>query len=388
MTLTDPLAHRIAQRINACGGWVGFDVFMQEALYCPGLGYYSGRREPFGPQGDFVTAPMMGPWFAGVIWDWAAPLFAVTGPQIREFGGGQGGLAAQLLELSGGRCQIEMIELSGTLRATQQEATQGFDSIRWSDQLHAGFQGLVLANEVLDAMPVKVFVWNGFEAAVPVEERGVAWSPQGFVWANRPAGPELWALVNARAVAALNRGRPWPSGYQGEHAVALTAWITSLAQSMDRGAALLVDYGFAQTELDHPGRANGTLCVHHRHRRVDDPDHLLLRVGEQDLTAHVNFSAVARAAASAGFQVQGFCTQGRFLTNAGILDQAQRRLKEIRDPAHGVTLMRHLQTLITESEMGEQFKVILLTKNLDDEVVSRLITSGFAAGDRLESLRA
>ena len=386
MTRTDTLFHRIAQQIDSSGGWVGFDLFMQEALYCPGLGYYASGREPFGHDGDFVTAPMMGPWFAGVIWHWAEPLFAVTGPRIREFGGGQGGLAAQLLQRSKGQCQIEMIELSGTLRAAQQKATQGFDSIRWKDTLEPGFQGLVLANEVLDAMPVKAFVWHGFKETPSVSERGVALGPQGLVWADRPAGTELAAVVHERALAALNRGRPWPKGYQGEHCVALSAWINSLAQSMDSGAVLLIDYGFSQTELDHPGRTSGTLCAHRQHRRIDDPHSLLLHVGEQDLTAHVNFSAVARAAEAAGFQVGGFCTQGRFLTNAGILDQAQMRLNDIGDETQRITLMHQLQTLITESEMGEHFKVMLLMKNLQWSVSSELIASGFSAGDRLDSL--
>jgi SAM-dependent MidA family methyltransferase len=381
----NPLATALIQQIRQANGWIGFDAFMQQALYRPGLGYYAGQAEPFGARGDFVTAPMLGPWFAKAIWAWSAPLFQATGHRIREFGGGRGDLAAHLLALAGPGLEYEMVELSGVLRAAQQQATRAHPQVVWHDRLMPDFHGLVIANEVLDAMPVKRFEWQGRNQVI---EWGVAHDASGFVWAPRPADPALANEVNARALAAQARGMPWPPGYRGEWCPALTPWLASLFDCMAAGAVLLIDYGFSRAELDQPGRTRGTLCAHRQHQRIDDDAALLAHVGQQDLTAHVNFSAAAQAGQTAGFGVAGFVTQGRFLLNAGVLELAQAMLANENKIEEKISLMQSLQTLITESEMGETFKVLLLTKGLPAAVEDELFQAGFASGDRIESVWA
>ena len=404
-----PLVQKIQAQIQDAGGWIGADAFMQAALYTPGLGYYTGGADPFGqPQakagsarGDFVTGPMLGPWLAQAIWDWSKPLRlahpgqATAAPfRIREFGGGRGDLAAALLRLaqasqacadaSAGPIAIEMVELSADLQARQQAATRDLGNVVWTSSLTLGFSGLVLANEVIDAMPVRCFEWAGGDQVL---EWGVGLSGEGnLVWQSRPADAELQAVVIDRQRAAAARGLPWDQGYRGEVCPWLAPWCRSLFESMDRGAVLLIDYGYAQPELDHPGRTRGTLCAHYQHRRFDEPRYLLDRIGQQDLTAHVDFSALARAATQAGFEVGGFVTQARFLMNTGLLESAQRLLHETQDMVLRTKLLQSLQVLLSESEMGEVFKVMLLTKNLPADLAEQLHATGFALGDRHTSL--
>jgi SAM-dependent MidA family methyltransferase len=399
-----PLALHLHSQIDRAGGWIGADAFMQTALYFPGLGYYTGGADPFGSQGavhspgggDFVTAPMLGSWLAKAILGWAEPMRPVgtlgrSSPfRIREFGGGRGDLAADLLRLSasdsaqaGPPLEIEMVELSADLQRRQETATRGLGPITWQSTLSPGFSGLVLANEVLDAMPVQCFEWAG---GTNVLEWGVSTSGERLVWSVRPASPPLQQIVLSRQTAASERGLPWDIGYRGEHCPWVGPWCQSLYDSMDQGALLLVDYGHAQPELDHPGRTRGTLCGHYQHRRIDGPDALLERLGAQDLTAHVDFSLVARSASAAGFSVAGFVTQARFLMNVGLLDWAQDVIQNTPDVVARTRLLQSLQMLLSESEMGEVFKVMLLTKELPSDVETALVDSGFASGDRRASL--
>jgi SAM-dependent MidA family methyltransferase len=419
-----PLEQRILQKITQVGGWLAFDEVMQLALYAPGQGYYSGGADPFGDapvvgserlgsgssvgedrlmgRGDFVTAPMLGPWFAKALWRWSQPLWdapAAHGakrpkePRIREFGGGRGDLARGLLQAAANPTareapapiplHYEMVELSAPLRARQQAATAGFNSIVWADTLAPAFEGLVIANEVLDAMPVKCFEWQD---ETTVLEWGVSIVNGQMAWASRSASPELSAAVQCRARAAQERGLPWSVGYRGEWSPYLAPWLGSLFDTMTAGAVLLVDYGHAQSELDHPGRTDGTLCAHYQHRRLDGRAELLHRLGQQDITAHVNFSLVAQAAADAGFEVAGFATQARFLLNAGLLQIAEQVLPAAQTERERVALLQTLQTLLSESEMGEVFKVMLLTKGLAPELQEALMQAGFAEGDRRAGL--
>lgn len=364
---------------------------MNAALYEPGQGYYCGGGEPFGPQGDFETAPMLGPWLSRAIWQWSGQMRAGSFSGIREFGGGRGDLAAGLLRAATREtCNIsfEMIELSAGLQAMQRETLAAFDSVSWKSELTPGFSGLVIANELLDAMPVKCFEW---QAGDQVLEWGVSCdTSQGpepvFQWSARPAGEPLQSHVIRRAQLAANRGLPWASGFRGEACLWTAPWLQSLADSMDCGAVLLIDYGFCESELDQPGRVRGTLCAHARHRRLDGFEDLLKRVGQQDLTAHVNFSALAFQAQQAGFQIDGFVTQARFLMNAGVLQLAEQELLQANDQRSRVLISQSLQKLLNESEMGEVFKVMLLTKGLSESVRSALYARGFAGGDRLASL--
>ncbi len=403
--LMKALKSRILDQIQQAGGWIGFDEFMQAALYTPGLGYYSGGGVPFSdPQavgrGDFVTSPMLGPWMADAIWSWAQPLSVPStglGRQparlrIREFGGGRGDLAAELMRRTpAGAIDFEMLETSADLQQMQRERTHGLGAIRWARQLEPGFQGLVIANEVLDAMPVKCFEWMGPEG---VREWGVALADahraadnrHEFLWAAQPAGHLLADAVAVRAAAAAARGQAWDCGYRGEWSPWFGPWLQSLFESMDVGAVLLIDYGFARPELDHPGRCDGTICAHYQHRRIDAREELLRRIGLQDLTAHVDFTEVAQQARSVGFDVSGFVTQARFLINSGLLQRAQPVIERTTDPADRARLLHQLQMLVSESEMGEVFKVLLLTKGLETQSLTALTDPAFASGDRLASL--
>ncbi len=395
------LLELVAHRIRTAGGWIGFDDFMQTVLYTPGLGYYTGGGQPFaskgdphGPRGDFVTAPMLGPWLAEAIVSWATPLWpklAQASPGrrcIREFGAGRGDLAAALM--ARGTFDMELIEVSAGLRHLQAQTTQGLGTIIWQDRLTPGFAGLVLANEVLDAMPVKCFEWAGDDQVL---EWGIALDPGNpttptLQWRHQPATEPLRAAALARQRAARARGRPWPVGYRGEWCPWTAPWIKALSESMTCGAVLLIDYGFAQPELDHPGRSQGSLSAHYQHQRFDHPDALIDRLGLQDLTAHVDFSQVAQAANDAGFTVSGFVTQSRFLMDSGLMDRAQDMVDAITDQAERVRALQSLQTLMLESEMGEVFKCLLLTKGLSPTEAAQLADLGFARGDRRESLWA
>lgn len=386
------LAQKIQEQIGLAGGWVGFDVFMNSALYEPGQGYYCGGIEPFGPQGDFETAPMLGPWLSQTIWRWSQVLRPGGAARIREFGGGRGDLAAGLLSeaaCEGCTLSLEMIELSAGLQALQREKLASFGNVSWRAELAPGFSGLVIANELLDAMPVKCFEW---QADDHVLEWGVACDalqegPEPvFQWAARPAQEPLKSHVIRRAQLAANRGLPWASGFRGEACLWTAPWLKSLAESVDCGAVLLVDYGFCESELDQPGRVRGTLCAHSRHRRLDSFEALIEHVGQQDLTSHVNFSAVAFQAQRAGFQVDGFVTQARFLINAGVLELAEKALLQAKDERSRVLISQSLQKLLNESEMGEVFKVMLLTKGLSEPARDALYAEGFSGGDRLASL--
>lgn len=405
------LADKIRKAIKARGGWLGFDAFMQLALYEPELGYYCGGGRPFdesdAARGDFVTAPMLGPWLGQSIWDWSAPLreelaAGASGAgmaigrrfYIREFGAGRGDLAAALLRASQGQREqhgdaelcMEIIELSADMQRLQRSRTAGLGSVSWSASMTDGFQGLVLANEVLDAMPVRCFEWAGDDLVLEWGIAEDAAGASGFAWSAKPADAELAAAVLARQHAAERRGLPWGKGYRGEHATWTGPWLTALGQSMDSGAVLLMDYGQTRHEHDSPGRTDGTLCAHRQHHRIDDRDALLKDVGQQDLTAHVDFSLTAQAAKHAGFEVHGFVTQARFLMNAGLLQHAQQILEQAPDAISRARLAQSLHMLLSESEMGEVFKVMLLTKGLSTATVDSLIAHGFTDGSRLASL--
>ena len=386
------LSAHIHRMIHEARGWIGFDTFMQAALYTPGSGYYAGGGTPFGPQGDFITAPMLGPWLGDAIHRWSAPLRR-TGDTwcIREFGGGRGDLAAGLIEASrreGLLADVEMIELSADLRACQQQAianmsVQGPGGLRWSDQLVPGFSGLVVANEVLDAMPVRCFEWAGHDEVL---EWGVSTRGDGFAWAPRPAEPWLAAQVLARRDAAACRGMEWSPGYRGEVCPWVAPWIAGLAAATDRGAVLLIDYGHGRPEHDHPGRTSGSLCAHRGHLRIDDQEELLAHPGQQDLTAHVDFTAVAQAARDQGFMLDGFVTQAHFLLGTGVLDHAQGRLEATADVMERANLLQGLQLLLSEASMGEVFKVMLLTRGLDAACRQALRAGPFEDGDRIAAL--
>ncbi|MFZ9407854.1 MAG: class I SAM-dependent methyltransferase, partial [Burkholderiaceae bacterium] len=297
---SDALARRVATRIADSGGWIAFDCWMDMVLYTPGLGYYSGPRSPLGARGDFVTAPELSPLFGRAVAQQVAEWLRAVAPEgpwrVLEFGAGSGALAASLLpalaEAGTPLDDYAVMEVSGLLRSQQaatiqESAPDARQVVRWLDALPDCFSGVIIANEVLDAMPVRLF-----ERAGPRwQELGVASDPRGEpVLAPMPAGHER------RMPGALPDPALFAEGYRLEMAEQARDWVAGLGKVLHRGAVLMFDYGFPAHELFHPQRVGGTLMAHYRHRAHTD---LLARPGLQDITAHVDFSAVEQAVAVA-----------------------------------------------------------------------------------------
>ena len=371
----------IARSIRDAGGWIGFDRFMALALYAPGLGYYAGGRPIFGPAGDFTTAPestgLFGAVVARQLAAWLDGWSGSTMPVLYEFGGGSGALAASILptlaDLGFDTIAYRIVELSAPLRQRQREtlaavAPQVLDRVQWLDELPARIDGIVIGNEVLDAMPVRVFECGEgdrvSEVGVVVEDGDI-----GFQWRAMPADPEL--VLRVRALEQANG--PWPRPYRSEIAEQAEAWIRTVAGRIGSGALLLFDYGFGDGEFYHPQRSTGTLMAHQRHRAHPEVLHV---PGEQDITAHVPFSAMRQAAEDAGLQTLGYTSQARFLINAGLLDVFAAMPREpVADWARSA---QAVQRLLSEAEMGELFKVVAFGRGLGDEPW----LPGFGAGDR------
>jgi len=367
------LASRLAARIAQAGGWLAFDEFMAAALYSPGLGYYSGGRRIFGidPRGgsDFVTAPELSPLFGRVLAVQVEEALRASGTcEVIEFGAGSGALAEQLLQalpaaIDGEPLRYAIVELSGALRERQQARLAGFaPRVRWLDAWPEAIRGVVVGNEVLDAMPVKLLA----RGARAWHERGVALDAAGrFAFADRAEPLQLAGAT--RAAEALDAWAGPPGSVTEIHPQA-EAFIESLAARLVQGAALLIDYGFPEHEYYHPQRTGGTLMCHRGHRADGDP---LADVGEKDITAHVNFSGIALAAQSAGLEIAGYTSQARFLLNCGLGELLAAASTAERAMA---------QRLVNEHEMGELFKVIALSRG------STLDPLGFRAGDRTHRL--
>ena len=335
---------------------------MALALYSPALGYYTRGSGQFGTMpagvkgggGDFVTAPELSPAFGATVAAQVADALSATATdEVWEFGAGTGALAEQLLGTLGEKvARYTIVDLSGGLRLRQQERLAAFgDRVRWVSELPAKFSGVVVGNEVLDAMPVQLLarvggVWH---------ERGVALDAAGgFAWADRPT-----------------EERP-PLEIEGEHDYLTEthaqgcAFVATLADRLERGAVLLLDYGFPEAEYYHPQRHMGTVMCHRAHQADGDP---LADVGEKDITAHVDFTGIALAAQDAGLDVLGYTSQAHFLYNCGLLGHLDALSPAQRGPA---------LHLVHEHEMGELFKVVLLGRGAPADWVP----VGFAQGDR------
>jgi SAM-dependent MidA family methyltransferase len=378
------LATQIHAQIAAHGGWMSFAGFMEACLYTPGLGYYSGASTKLGSglkdDSDFVTAPELSSLFGRALARQVAEVCALTSPQVLEFGAGSGKLACDLLaELERFDALPErycILELSGDLRARQQALLEQrvphlAQRVQWLDQLPERLAGVVLANEVLDAMPVHLMVWPQADTAAGWLERGVATGPeQQFVFVDRPAEPRLRKDMATRIDDALEIA----PDYLTELNLAAPAFVTSLAERLDHGALLLIDYGFPVHEYFHVQRHRGTLMAHYRHRAHDNP---LILPGLQDLTAHVDFSAIAQAGVQAGLELLGYTSQAHFLINCGITELIEG---DPSQPAIWLPQTNALQRLISEAEMGELFKVIALGRGLPDGLL------GFRRGDRSHTL--
>ena len=375
LAFSSALGEHISTEIAAAGGWIGFDRFMALALYAPAQGYYSGGAHKFGAAGDFVTAPELGPLFAQTLAAQAAQLLALSSPRIVEVGAGSGQLAADLLGELEQRGTLperyEILELSGELRQRQRQtlATQVpqlLARVRWLEQLPDRFDGLVLANEVLDAMPVHLVLWN--EAGVA--ERGVAVDNGQFVWIDRPAAGRLRARAQALAAEC-----DIPPGYLSEVALLAADWVAEWAAILGRGALLLIDYGFPRREYYHPQRAAGTLMCHYRHHAHAEPFYL---PGLQDITAHVDFTAVVESGCQAGLELLGYGSQSSFLLNCGLAEVLART--PASDARRYLPLAGAANKLVSPAEMGELFKVIALGKGISKPLL------GFVSGDRSATL--
>ncbi|MBS1227623.1 MAG: hypothetical protein H6R17_900 [Proteobacteria bacterium] len=376
---SDALKRRIVANIDDAGGWIGFDRFMDLALYAPAMGYYSGGARKFGAAGDFVTAPEISSAFASTVAAQAAQIMAASAMQIIEVGAGSGRLAADLLlELEQRGALPEryaILELSGELRERQratlgERAPQLIDRVVWLDALPERFDGLVLANELLDALPVQLVVWGSEDDEQAIFERGVGVLHGEFIWVDRPASGRL--LERAQQLGeALSAEAPLPPGYLSEVGLAAADWTASWAKIIGRGALLLFDYGFPRHEFYHPQRSSGTLMCHYRHHAHGEPFFL---PGLQDITAHVDFTAIVEAGFDAGLEFLGYTTQATFLINCGLTDVLARIPAD--DLARYLPQSQAAQKLISPAEMGELFKVVALGKGIAVPLL------GFARGDR------
>ncbi len=374
----DALAHsqRVAAHLRAliesAGGWIPFSRFMEAALYAPGLGYYAAGAMKFGAAGDFVTAPELTPLFGRTLAHAIAPVLAETGGTVLELGAGSGRLAmdvlGELARLDALPARYDILEVSADLRARQQdtlarELPQFAERVQWLDALPARCSGVILGNEVLDALPVDLVHWTATEPLL----RGVVLDDAQFAWQDRPiADPALRARADALKLAP---------GYLSEIGQAADGLIASLAQSLERGLILMIDYGFGESEYFHPQRDMGTLRAHYRHHALDDPFYL---PGLCDLTAHVDFSAVARVGSAAGLDLAGFTSQASFLLNSGLTGL----LMQV-SPADAATYLPQanaVQRLVSPAEMGELFKVIGFARS----GIAPL--AGFARSDRRHTL--
>lgn len=366
------LVQHIRDQIAANGGWIGFARYMELALYAPGLGYYMAGARKLGRDGDFVTAPEISSLFGATLAQQVAQALDAGQDEVLEIGAGSGALAASLLvELEKlGRLprRYLILELSADLRERSRDtiaarAPHLMERVAWLSRLPPSFSGVVLGNEVLDAMPTHVVRIS----EQGVEESGVATAEDGeFRWDWRPA---TGALLQAAQELEL------PTGYTTEIGLVGRGFVRSLAEVLDQGLVLFIDYGFPRHEYFHPQRATGTLMCHYRHHAHDDPFFL---PGLQDITSHVDFSAIADAGVDSGMTLLGYTTQAQFLINCGITDVLARVPPE--NAARYLPLANQANQLLSPSEMGDLFKVIAFGKGFDAPLL------GFRSGDRAHTL--
>jgi SAM-dependent MidA family methyltransferase len=364
------------------GGALRFDHFMRTALYTPGLGYYAGDAHKFGrfasDGSDFVTAPELSPLFGRSLARQVAQVCQASAPAVMEFGAGTGQLAVDLLGALGDPCsEYFIVELSASLRRRQRDNIASalpamLHKVQWLHALPERFSGCIIGNEVLDAMPVRLVVrteegWA--ERCVKMAPEGSV--PNGLAWHDQAADAALLALIKG----SIPDHAQLPAGYVTEIHEEAQGFMRSMAHMLERGAALFIDYGFPAHEFYHPQRVTGTLVCHARHRMHDKP---LLNPGAEDITAHVNFTAMADAAHEAGADIAGYANQARVLMNCGIATLlesagAPGSMDYVRASANTLKLLN-------EHEMGELFKVLCISRGLDEPLMA------FLHGDRTHAL--
>jgi SAM-dependent MidA family methyltransferase len=361
------LCELIRRDISAQGGWISFSHFMELALYAPGFGYYIAGSRKFGQAGDFITAPELSPLFGRTLARQLIEVMQNSTPNILELGAGSGKLALDILgeleKLNSLPDQYSILEISADLRERQQALIRAklphlASRVNWLDTLPEKISGAVIANEVLDALPVHLLYWSEGR----ILERGVSLDQERFIWQDRQLeNPTLLDLAQQIKV---------PDNYLSEISLAARGLMASLCEHMETGAFIFIDYGFGAGEYYHPQRSRGTLMCHYRHHAHDDPFYL---PGLQDITAHVDFTALAEAAVEHGGNFLGYTTQAHFLINNGVVNF----LSEVSpDDIHAYApLSAQLQKLTSPAEMGELFKVIALGKGMEEPL------AGFMRGD-------
>lgn len=355
---SDALCQLIAGEIGQHDGWISFARYMKLALYAPILGYYSGGSAKLGREGDFTTSPEISPLFGAALAQPVSALLAQTSPQIMEFGAGSGKLARDLLtelaQLGVNIVRYAIVDLSGELRARQQDLLRGFPQVIWLDRLPDSFSGIIIGNEVLDAMPVHLVT----KSASGWREIGVTVKEQKLAYRERECDASLLTRIETQIPDAESL----PEGYFTEvhpQAIGFMHTLAAMLNADKAGAAIFIDYGFPSHEYYLADRAQGTLMCHYRHHAHADPFWL---PGLQDITAHVDFTAMAQAAIDGELDLLAYMNQAAFLMSAGIGDLLLRTPPE--DTANYLPQSGAVQKLLSPAEMGELFKVLVVGKNV------------------------
>ena len=351
----------LKQRISDAGGIVSFSQYMQSALYEPGLGYYMAGAAKFGAEGDFVTAPEVSPLFGGAIASQVTEVLdELNGGSVLELGAGSGRLALELVRELAGRPDFRYCILEPSAELAQRQrlfllthlSPEAMACVSWLNELPDQFSGVIVANEVMDALPVERFVVHA-DALM-----------QHCVTSELSRDTRMAGDALNRAIVAIEKdlGYAFATGYESEVNLLLTPWIDSLAESLTQGVLLLIDYGYPRQEFYSEERHRGTLACYYRHRMHDDPLHL---PGLQDITAHVDFTAAAEAGVEAGLELLGYASQSAFLLDNGLLDLAASAQATMTTEMQRMTLARQIKTLTLPGEMGERFQVLALGKLYD-----------------------
>ena len=357
------LSQQIHDSIRSGVGWIGFDHFMEQALYAPGLGYYAAGKNKIGDDGDFVTAPTLGSQFARCLANQFAEILeylpASSTSTIVEFGAGTGQLMLDVLdalELQDSLpCRYLVIETSADLQQRQQQAVNRHqpkyqEIIVWSEQLPEQVSGIVFANEMLDAMPVKRF-W--IDSNGEAKELGIRHENGNYEWHQTT---EALGHKDQERLAAYGL----PAGYRSEIAAQAEAWVRTIAEHLDKGVMLLVDYGFPGREFYHRDRVDGTVMCHYRHTAHPDP---FFYPGLQDITSHVDFTAIADAALESGLELAGYCAQGSYLISLGLLDNHAGQFDPAQPTRESLSMAQEIKKLTLPHEMGELFKVVAFSRH-------------------------
>lgn len=388
LPIPDPVARLQSQRLFeliaseiAETGPITFARYMQLALYAPNLGYYSANRQKFGETGDFITAPELSPLFSHSLARQCQQVLSEIGGDILELGAGSGVMAVEILKELEREHSLPntyyILELSAELRKRQESCFQNqaphlLKKVKWLDQWPTAFKGVILGNEVIDAMPVHKFNLSDsdikeFYVDIVKNSSKSSLNQTELCWKiDKPSSFDLVAAIENLDIDFVNN-------YESEINVFLPAWVASLSDILQQGLILFIDYGFPRHEYYHPDRTTGTIMCHFRHRSHTDP---LIFPGIQDITSHVDFTAVAEAGFSNQLAVSGFTNQASFLLNCGLLEM----VSDDMDEKSRYDINQQIKRLTLPSEMGELFKVIAMTKNYDQDLL------GFKMMNQLERL--